>query len=101
MPNLADIYPQVNNETSIFDNQNYPTLDLLTVEVVRDEQIVNVVNASDVTSRRKRVAQRPKDKCEMKKSLISLKELNLEGVIIYPTMIETVDCSGNCHKHRV
>ncbi len=103
MPNLADIYPQVNNETSIFDNQNYPTLDLLTVEVVRDQQIPNLVNVSDVTSRRKRLAQRQnhKDKCEMKKSFISLKELNLEGVIIYPTFIETVDCSGNCHKHRV
>jgi len=69
---------------------------------VRDQRIPNNVNVSDVTSRKKRLAQQlnHKHKCEMKKSFISLKELNLEGVIIYPTMIETVDCSGNCHKHR-
>jgi len=119
MPNLADIYPEVNNQTSLFDNESYPTLDLLTVEVGQDQQITspNVLNVtvSDTASRRKRLAQtmshtiehtidqtiNHKDNCQMQKTLVSVKDLNLQDIIIYPTSFETVVCSGYCHKHRV
>lgn len=105
MPNLADIYPNVNNETSLFDNESYPTLDLLTVEAVQDQQITspNLVNVTEITSRKKRLAQRisHKDNCKMQKTNISIKDLNLEDIIIYPTSFETITCTGHCYKHRV
>ena len=100
MPNLAEIYPEVNNESSVLNEDNFPTLDLLTVEVVR--QHISSNHTSDGSTRRKRVALRNGHKsCKMTETHISIKDLNLEEVIVYPTSFKTVNCNGSCHNHKV
>src|ERR1700712_5015558 len=100
MPNLAEIYPEVNNDTTVLNEDNFPTLDLMTVEVVRQQIPSN--NTRDGSTRRKRVALRAHHKsCKMTKTEISIKDLNLEETVLYPTSIKTVICTGSCHKNQV
>ena len=100
MPNLAEIYPEVNNESTVLNEDNFPTLDLFTVEVVRQQIPHN--STSDGSTRKKRVALRANhNSCKMTVSQISIKDLNLEETIIYPTSFKTITCDGSCHKHQV
>ena len=98
MPNLAQIYPEVNNESSILNEDNFPTLDLLTVEMVRQQLIPS---NTTITSRRKRLALTHQNRCRPTKTKFSIQELNLEQTILYPKTLTIVSCQGFCHKQQV
>ena len=103
MPNLAEIYPEVNNESSVLNNEdNFPTLDLLTVEVIRQQPFPSN-STIGMSTRRKRVAlrQTQHNSCQTIKTEVSIKDLNLEETVLYPTSFTTVTCKGSCHKHQV
>lgn len=98
MPNLAQIYPEV-NESAILNEDKFPTLDLLTVEMIRQQVMVS---NTTVASRRKRLALTShRNRCRTTKTQISIKELNLEETILYPTALTLVSCQGMCHKQQV
>lgn len=110
LPNLVDLYPEANG-TSLFGNEHYPILDLLTIEVSRDEQIQPIANLQTPlrnntnSRRRKRLTRRFQKRsnlhvsggCAKSWSYVTFKDLGLEETIIYPTGFDMIICSG--HKN--
>ena len=89
LPNLMDIYPDVNQ--TIFESHLYPTLDLVTIETFTSDHQTSDEN-------KKRIVKRHnlRHDCVIKTSIISIKDLGLNKLIVYPLTFQTVFCEEQC-----
>ncbi|XP_054166209.1 uncharacterized protein LOC128963684 [Oppia nitens] len=102
IPNLAQIYPEMDNESSLFNNDNFPTLDLLTIEIARQNSvsIVDTNRSTNFSNGKRKRDVNHKYMCRTIKRVISIKDLNLDDIILYPTTIEMAFCKGFCRTNQ-
>ncbi|XP_037511610.1 bone morphogenetic protein 4 isoform X2 [Rhipicephalus sanguineus] len=118
-PNIMRLHPGLrDNESSLLDNETYPTLDLQVVEVLRHDsgavgpgsdspQFVGADHAARPHRRRRRKVQdaamvdgdhRTHSACAPRQIDVTFADLGLDNVL-YPEGFTYSYCHGTCHCH--
>ncbi|XP_054719275.1 bone morphogenetic protein 7-like [Uloborus diversus] len=98
-PNILELDPEMGeNESSLFDNETYPTLDLQTAEMPREfsefEALTDRFNERII---RKRSSRRDeKTLCRSEKVYVSFADLGLDEFIVFPQGVLWTFCDGKC-----
>lgn len=101
-PNFMELNTDMGeNESSLFDNETYPTLDLKTAEISRENSEVQVGDFSSHILKKRHVYNQKfkkerKGSCHMERMFVYFDELGLNDVIIAPNGIEWAFCWGSC-----
>ncbi|XP_023234382.1 bone morphogenetic protein 4-like isoform X2 [Centruroides sculpturatus] len=100
-PNIMDIHPEMaENDSSLFDNETYPTLDLQTAELTREEPEPQTVENNDRILKKRSVNHRTLG-CRRVTRYVSFQDLGLNEIIINPEGFNFSYCLGNCiSKHQ-
>lgn len=101
-PNFMELNTDMGeNESSLFDNETYPTLDLRTAEISRQDSEVQAGDFSGHILKKRhinsqKIRKERKGRCHMERVFFSFTELGLDDVVVAPPGIEWTFCTGSC-----
>ncbi|XP_035222723.1 transforming growth factor beta-2 proprotein-like isoform X2 [Stegodyphus dumicola] len=103
-PNIVELHPEMGeNESSLFDNETYPTLDLQTAEIPLDfpEFDVPASRLNERVIRKRSNRNDVQNMCQKEEIYVSFAELGLDEYILWPQGVLWTFCNGGCRGVQI
>lgn len=100
-PNIMELHPEMGeNESSLFDNETYPTLDLQTAEIPRDFSEFDALTGrlDDRVIRKRSNRHDSEDLCHTEEVYVTFADMGLDTYILWPQGVLWTFCEGSCNS---